>query len=172
MPDEPAKVMRLSWSVILGVMAVEAAAFAVLIGGAGLVWGLTQTKPANAMTDIKAELTKQVEAWNKGDLDGFMAGYWNSDRLTFYSGGDATEGWQTTLDRYRKRYQAEGKAMGKLTFSDIDVVVLTSEAAYVRGKWKLELPDNTKPAGLYSLIMKRIDGNWRIVHDHTSAKAP
>ncbi len=171
MPDEPAKIMRLSWSVIFGVMAVEAAAFAVLIGGAGLVWGLTQAKPENAITDIQAELSKQVEAWNKGDLDGFMAGYWNSDKLTFYSGGDATTGWQTTLDRYRKRYQAEGKAMGKLTFSDIDVAVLTGDAAYARGKWKLDLPDNTKPAGLFTLIMKRIDGNWRIVHDHTSAKA-
>jgi beta-aspartyl-peptidase (threonine type) len=170
MADEPAKIMRLSWSVILGVFAVEAAALAVLIGGAGLVWGLSQTKPENAMSDIKAELTKQVEAWNRGDLDGFMAGYWKSDKLTFYSGGDATEGWQTTRDRYRKRYQAEGKAMGQLTFSDIDVVMMAADSGYVRGKWKLDMPDGTKPAGLFTLIVKRIDNQWRVVHDHTSVK--
>jgi ketosteroid isomerase-like protein len=172
MSEEPTKVMRLSWSVVFGVMAVEAAAFAVLIGGAGLVWGLTQVKPDSAVADIKAEMAKQVDAWNRGDLDGFMAGYWNSNKLTFYSGGDATSGWQPTLDRYRKRYQAEGKAMGKLTFSDIDVNALTTDAAYVRGKWKLDLPDKTAPEGLYTLIVKRIDGKWRIVHDHTSVKAP
>lgn len=172
MSEEPAKVLRLSWSMVFGVMAVEAAAFAVLIGGAGLVWGLTQAKPESAAADIKAEMAKQVEAWNRGDLEGFMAGYWNSDKLSFYSGGDVTSGWQPTLDRYRKRYQAEGKAMGKLTFSDIDVNVLTADAAYARGRWKLDLPDKTAPEGLYTLIFRRMDGKWRIVHDHTSVKAP
>ena len=172
MNEEPTKIVRLSWSIVFGVMAVEAAAFAVLIGGAGLVWGLTQTKPDSAAADIKAEMVKQVDAWNRGDLEGFMAGYWNSDKLTFYSGGDVTSGWQATLDRYRKRYQAEGKAMGKLTFSDIDVSVLNTDAAFVRGKWKLDLPDKTTPEGLYTLIVRRMDGKWRIIHDHTSAKTP
>jgi beta-aspartyl-peptidase (threonine type) len=172
MSEEPVKILRLSWSIIFGVMAVEAAALAVLVGGAGLVWGLTQAKPENAVADIKAVLTKQVDAWNRGDLEGFMAGYWNSDKLSFYSGDDITTGWQATLARYRKRYQAEGKAMGWLTFSNIDVTVLATDAAYVRGRWKLDLPDKTSPDGLYTLIVKRIDGNWRIVHDHTSAKSP
>jgi ketosteroid isomerase-like protein len=183
MNDEPAKIMRLSWSVIFSVMAVEAAAFAVLIGGAGLVWGLTQQsrrdmvldsrgETAKVMAEINAEMTKQVDAWNRGDLDGYMAGYWKSDKLTFYSGGDTTSGWQPTLDRYRKRYQAKDKAMGKLAFSVVVVNVLTADDAYVRGRWKLDLPDKTAPEGLFTLIVKRIDGNWRIVHDHTSVKAP
>ena len=172
MNDESPKIMRLSWSLIFGVVAVEAVAFAVLLGGAGLVWGLSQSKPENAIADIKAEMTKQLDAWNRGDLEGYMAGYWNSDKLTFYSGGDATSGWQPTLDRYRKRYQAKDKAMGKLTFADIDVNVLTNDAGFVRGKWKLDLPDKTAPEGLFTLIVKRVDDKWRIVHDHTSVKAP
>ena len=172
MRDEPAKILRLSWSVIFGVMAVEAAALAVLVGGASLVWGLSQAKPEAATSDIKAELTKQVDAWNRGDLDGYMAGYWNSDKLSFYSGGDATAGWQPTLDRYRRRYQGEGKSMGSLKFADVDVSILTNDAGYVRGRWLLTIDDKTKPEGLFTLIVKRIDGQWRIVHDHTSAKSP
>src|SRR5262245_53929241 len=101
-----------------------------------------------------------------------MAGYWKSDDLSFYSGGDITKGWQATLERYRRRYQAEGKAMGKLTFANVDVQPLTADHAFVRGRWKLVLPDSTNPKGLFTLFMKRVDGNWRVVHDHTSAKSP
>ena len=71
--------------------------------------------------DIRQVLDDQAVAWNKGDLDGFMKGYWKSKDLTFLSGKDATRGWDETLERYKKRYQAEGKEMGKLTFSDVDV---------------------------------------------------
>lgn len=179
MQQESTKTLNLSWSVIFGVMAVEAAAIVVLVGGAGLVWGLTQNRThetaaeqMKAIAQIKMEMAKQVDAWNNGDLDGYMAGYWNSDQLTFYSGDNATTGWQPTMDRYAKRYKGEGKAMGKLTFSDVDVSILTADAAYVRGRWKLDLPDKTAPDGLFTLIVRKIDQNWRIVHDHTSVKSP
>src|SRR4051812_27938907 len=68
---------------------------------------------------IQAVLNRQVEAWNRRDLEGFMSGYWQSDSLTFYSGGIGVSGWKTTLDRYRNRYQGAGNEMGRLDFSDI-----------------------------------------------------
>lgn len=122
-------------------------------------------KPEDA---IRAVLAAQDEAWNRGDLDGFMQTYWKSDRLRFYSGGTVTSGWQATLDRYRKRYQAEGKEMGKLTFTDLEVDVLGPDAAMARGRWKLKL-SKENPEGLFTLVLKKFPDGWKIVHDHTSA---
>ena len=122
---------------------------------------------ADDATDLRKVLDEQVVAWNKGDLVGFMKGYWNSKELTFVSGKDATRGWQETLDRYKKRYQSEGKEMGKLAFSDVDVSVLSPGVALVTGKWELTLSKETV-GGRYTLIMKKLDEGWRIVHDHTS----
>jgi uncharacterized protein (TIGR02246 family) len=122
---------------------------------------------ADDAADIGKVLDEQVVAWNKGDLVGFMKGYWNSKELTFVSGKDATRGWQETLDRYKKRYQAEGKEMGKLAFSDVEVRVLSPGVALVTGKWELTLSKETV-GGRYTLIMKKLDEGWRIIHDHTS----
>jgi uncharacterized protein (TIGR02246 family) len=122
---------------------------------------------ADDSTDIRKVLDEQVVAWNKGDLVGFMKGYWNSKELTFVSGKDATRGWQETLDRYKKRYQSEGKEMGKLAFSDVEIRVLSPGVALVTGKWELTLSKETV-GGRYTLIMKKLDDGWRIIHDHTS----
>lgn len=122
---------------------------------------------ADDSADIRKVLDDQVAAWNKGDLVEFMKGYWNSKELTFVSGKDATRGWQETLDRYKKRYQSEGKEMGKLAFADVDVRLLAPGVALVTGKWDLTLTKETI-GGRYSLVMKKFDGGWRIVHDHTS----
>jgi beta-aspartyl-peptidase (threonine type) len=122
---------------------------------------------ADDAADIKQVLSDQVAAWNKGDLVGFMKGYWNSKDLTFVSGKDATRGWQETLDRYKKRYQSEGKEMGKLAFSDVEVRELAPGVALVTGKWELTLSKETV-GGRYSLIFKKLADGWRIVHDHTS----
>ena len=84
-------------------------------------------------TPIRGVLDAQVEAWNKGDLDGFMASYWDSDELTFYSGGTVTKGRKAVAERYRKTYQADGKEMGKLTFSELEVEILGPDTALVRG---------------------------------------
>ena len=120
------------------------------------------TEPA-----VRAVLEGQQQAWNRGDLDGFMTGYWKDDRLTFYSGDAITRGWQATLDRYRKRYQAEGKEMGKLAFSELQVAQLGADHALVKGRWQLTLKDGT-PGGLFTLILRKRPEGWRIVHDHTS----
>jgi hypothetical protein len=127
--------------------------------------------PARAEDQIRMVLNNQVEAWNRGDLDGFMAGYWNSDELLFCSGGTITKGWKPTLDRYRKRYQAEGKEMGRLTFADVHVELLTNETALVRGRWILVLKSSS-PDGLFTLKMVRFADGWRCVYDHTSAAEP
>src|SRR5262245_66209222 len=81
-------------------------------------------EPDAAKKAIQKLLDDQDAAWNKGDLEGFMAGYWKSDELTFFSGKDVTKGWNATLERYKKRYQYEGKDMGKLTLSELNINAL------------------------------------------------
>ena len=122
---------------------------------------------ADDAADIKKVLDDQQVAWNKGDLVGFMKGYWHSKDLTFVSGKDVTRGWEPTLERYKKRYQADGKEMGKLAFSDVEVQILAPGVALVTGKWELTL-SKEKVGGRYTLILKKLDEGWRIVHDHTS----
>jgi ketosteroid isomerase-like protein len=120
---------------------------------------------------VRQLLSTQVEAWNRGDIEGFMAGYWNSPDLTFFSNGSETKGWQPTLDRYKKRYQGEGHAMGKLEFAGLVVTPLCRDAAFVRGEWHLTMPDGKEPHGLFTLMVRNIYGEgWKVVHDHTSGE--
>lgn len=122
---------------------------------------------ADDAKDIRQVLDDQVAAWNKGDLEGFMKGYWKSKDLTFVSGKDKTRGWDETLARYKKRYQAEGMEMGKLAFSDMQVEALAPGVALVTGQWELTL-SKEKVGGRYTLLFKKFEEGWRIVHDHTS----
>jgi uncharacterized protein (TIGR02246 family) len=117
---------------------------------------------------IRKVLDDQVSAWNKGDLEAFMKGYWSSPELSFFSGKERTLGWQATLERYRKRYQAEGKEMGKLRFELYAVDLLGPDAAVVRGRFFLTLKKD-KPEGLFTLLFRKLPAGWRIVHDHTSS---
>ncbi len=118
---------------------------------------------------IRAVLDSQVVAWNKGDIDGFMRGYWMSKDLTFFSGGSETRGWSETLERYRKSYKGTGKQMGQLTFGDLQVEMLSPDSAFVRGAWKLTMTDGKTPHGLYTLIFRKMPDGWRIIHDSTGA---
>lgn len=127
-----------------------------------------QDKPADA---VRGVLTEQVAAWNKGDLDRFMGTYWDSDELTFYSGGTVTKGRKAVAERYRKIYQAEGKEMGKLTFSDMEVQALGPDTAMARARWKLVTSKETFE-GLFTLILRKFPDGWKIVHDHTSRADP
>lgn len=129
----------------------------------------TPAESPQADAQIRDVLQKQVAAWNRHDLEGFMAGYWHSPELTFYSGGSTTKGWEPTLERYRQRYQANGAAMGKLEFSDLSVEPLCADAAFVRGHWQLTMPDGKQPHGLFTLIFRKFPDGWRVIHDHTSA---
>jgi ketosteroid isomerase-like protein len=122
-----------------------------------------------AESEIRAVLEAQVAAWNKGKLEEFMDGYWRSPELSFFSGGRKLAGWEATLERYRKNYQSEGREMGKLDFSDLEVQLLAENAALVRGRWRLKMNDGKEPGGLYTLIFRRFNNGWKIVHDHTSS---
>lgn len=115
---------------------------------------------------IRAVLERQVEAWNARDLEGFMQGYWNSPNLSFYSGGTKTSGWQTTLDRYRKNYQSEGREMGTLNFNEIQVEMLGPRAAFVRGRFHLKMSAGNQ-SGIFTLVFRKFAGGWKIIHDHT-----
>jgi beta-aspartyl-peptidase (threonine type) len=111
-----------------------------------------------------------VRAWNRGDLEGYMAGYWRSPQLRFFGGGERSQGWDETLARYRRKYQAEGHAMGKLGFSELNIEVVSADAAIACGAWHLVLPDGKRPEGLFTLLLRRKPEGWRIVHDHSSSR--
>jgi ketosteroid isomerase-like protein len=129
--------------------------------------GSSNEQTAAARKAILQVLTNQQDAWNKGDLKAFMDGYHRSNELTFYSAATVQKGWDAVLDRYQKKYQGEGKEMGKLTFRDIDIEVLAADSAVVRGRWELKT-SKEKLGGLYTLIFRKTPEGWRIVHDHTS----
>jgi beta-aspartyl-peptidase (threonine type) len=124
-------------------------------------------RPSPVEAAVRRVLREQVIAWNKGDLEGFMKGYWKSGELTFFSGKERTQGWRGTLQRYRKRYQSKGAEMGRLRFAEVEVILLGGGHALVRGRWQLERKKD-RPGGLFTLLMQRRAEGWRIVHDHTS----
>ena len=123
----------------------------------------------NAATSVRAVLDAQVSAWNAGKLEDFMRGYWNSPELTFVSGGRKLWGYDATLERYRRTYQAEGKELGKLTFGDLEIMPMGAEAAFVRGQWQLVMSDARELGGRFTLVLRQFAEGWKIVHDHTSA---
>lgn len=137
-------------------------------------WAQTDQETAPARrgdsASIEQVLERQVAAWNRGDLDGFMAHYWRADDMTFSSGGTTERGWQATLDRYRRRYP-DRESMGRLAFSDLEIHPLGEDAAYVLGRWTLRRHDSQR-AGNFTLVLRRPQQDWVIVHDHTSQDAP
>jgi ketosteroid isomerase-like protein len=147
--------------------------FAALHIGCALVLLFTATVVAQNSVEaqklaIRQLLATQVDAWNRGDLVGFMAGYWKSPELSFVSGTNETRGWEPTLERYRKKYQGEGKEMGKLDFFDLRVEMLGPESAFVRGHWHLKMKNGQQPGVLFTLILRKFPDGWKIIHDHTS----
>jgi ketosteroid isomerase-like protein len=148
-------------------MTPRAAALAFVVA---VAWASpSSASPAEVVAAARAVLDAQVEAWNRGDLEGFMAGYWRSPDLVFCSGATVTRGWDETLARYRRRYQSEGREMGRLRFDGMEVIPLGGDAALARGAWRLRMRDGQEPHGLFTLLLRRLDGGWCIVHDHTSA---
>jgi len=123
----------------------------------------------NASKAIERVLRAQQEAWNRHDLEGFMAGYWHSPELTFFSGAKEQDGWQATMDRYLATYLSPGHEMGKLEFSGLRVEMLGQESGFVRGAWRLTMSDGKTPHGLFTLVFRKFPDGWKIVHDHTSA---
>ena len=135
---------------------------------------VVESLPIHTITDAVSEeliqiVERQSASWNRGDIAEFMLPYWNDDRLTFSSGGTTKRGWKTTYDNYKKNYP-DREAMGKLTFSELETQELGPEAILMLGNWHL---DRASPiGGNFSLVWKRINGKWVIVHDHSSALRP
>ena len=137
-------------------------------GGEPVKSGDNSNTPAS--TDAENEISKmilqQVENWNQGDIDAFMKPYWNSDQLTFSSGGKVTRGYAKTLARYKERYP-DKQTMGRLAFKELEFQPLGSGAMQVLGIWKLKR-DNQPMEGRFTLILRQFPEGWKIVHDHTS----
>ncbi|WP_281543135.1 YybH family protein [Maribacter aestuarii] len=113
--------------------------------------------------EITSILLKQQEAWSNYNLEGFMEGYWRSDSLKFYSGGNLNKGWQNTLDNYKLRYPTKAQS-GKLEFKIADIAQINESAYWVMGEYHLtrEIGD---AKGTFLIIFKRINGKWKIVAD-------
>ncbi len=135
--------------------------------------GLSQTKSkpnqreTKDATAIRAVLEAQVGAWNRGDIEAFMAGYERSENTVFVGGDTVTRGWQTVLDRYKRNYDSREK-MGTLTFSDLEITPIGNDGALVLMRWHLQRAKD-EPHGRSTLIMRRTRQGWKIVHDHSSS---
>jgi len=126
--------------------------------------------PVAPTEEIRQVIVKQQDAWNRGDLEAFMAGYWNSPDLTFFSGARESKGWQAALDRYKKSYQGSGHEMGKLEFANLRIEMLGPEAAFVRGEFHLTMSDGKTPHGLFTLIFRKFPEGWKIIHDQSAGE--
>lgn len=124
------------------------------------------TTKLSALTSIALAMNEQENAWNEGDLEGFMEHYWKSDSLRFIGSRGLNYGWQTTLENYKESYP-DREAMGTLTFSNKYMDMVAPDAAFIVGKWQLDRRSDTL-SGHYSLLWKQIEGKWVIVADHSS----
>lgn len=143
------------------------AAFLLIAGCATAPPSLTAEAKAAEAATITAMLKAQDAAWNQGDIDGFMNGYWPSDDLRFASGGDVVRGYDATLARYKARYPGR-EGMGVLTTSDYEIDVVSPDAAIAHGSWHVKLAGE-ELSGLYTLVLRKLDGAWLIVSDTTTS---
>ena len=150
-------------------------AYAVLLFTASIGLGQQAHQSSNRLTSenariisaVRVVLDAQREAWNRGDITGYMDGYERSPDIIFISGDSISRGWQTVHDRYQKNYDSREK-MGTLTFSDLETTVHSNSLAVVIGRWHLQRV-NDAPHGRFTVIFRRTKQGWRIVHDHTSS---
>lgn len=115
---------------------------------------------------VRAVLRAQQEAWNNGDIAGYMKGYWNSDQTTFVSGGTVIRGYEEVFSRYQKRYDLREK-MGELSFEELQVRMISDGTALVAGIWRLRRT-NDSPWGRFTLVVEKKPEGWRVTYDHTS----
>ncbi len=120
-----------------------------------------------AKKEVRTILDESENGWNKGNIEKYMECYHKSDKMRFAGNGSFNFGWENTLKRYKERYP-DKSAMGKLTFSNVDITILSEDSAYVFGRWTLHYPETAR-SGLYTLIMRKFKEGWRIVHDHSSS---
>lgn len=141
--------------------------FLAIFGGVVLVLGGQDTGAERWEEAIRRVIDQQQRAWNEGSIERFMDHYLRSDDLTFSSGGKTTRGWTATRDRYLTRYP-DRSAMGTVTFTEIEPFPLGDSAAFVLGRWKLDRSSEPM-AGNFTLVFRKTEEGWKIVHDHTSS---
>lgn len=127
------------------------------------------TKSSSVKDAVEAVLNSQKDAWNRGDLDGFMKGYLHSENTSYTSGGTEVWGYEALSQRYAKKYGQSPETMGRLSFTDLRTFDLGKkhDSALVIGHWHLELKQTTLD-GIFSLVFVKVNNDWRIMHDHTS----
>ncbi len=139
-----------------------------------VLFGITsaqgKTSEPKIAAAVRAVLDAQRDAWNRGDIPGYMDGYDRSSDTVFVSGDSVTRGWQTVLERYQKSYDSREK-MGTLTFSELEITPIGKDAAVVLGKWQLQTAKG-EPHGRFTLIFRKTQNGWKIIHDHTSSATP
>ena len=118
-------------------------------------------------TKIKEVIDSQVDSWNKGDIEGFMQGYWNNDSLRFIGKKGITYGWKPVFENYKKNYSTK-QLMGSLKFDSLKITTLSKSAAFVTGSWQISYLEKEPLGGWFSLLFRNIEGKWLIVADHTS----
>ncbi|MBK9145541.1 MAG: DUF4440 domain-containing protein [Candidatus Melainabacteria bacterium] len=121
-------------------------------------------------TRVENILKGQADCWNRGDLEGFMRGYLDSPETTYISGGIEVRGYQALARRYQDRYGNDRSTMGKLDFQDLEVQVLSDKSALCTGSWHLTRSGQPDVEGMFSLVLVKRAGDWKIIHDHTSVK--
>jgi uncharacterized protein (TIGR02246 family) len=124
--------------------------------------------PQRSEKAIRAVLATQQAAWNRGDIPGFLEGYWNSPELTFSGSDGIVRGYDGLLERYRESYP-DAAAMGKLDFSELEVRVLGADSVLVLGHWHLKRASGDI-GGVFTLVFRRFSAGWRFIHDHTSSQ--
>jgi uncharacterized protein (TIGR02246 family) len=135
-----------------------------LISIVGLLWAGNDT--TKDIKDIRATMDQQLEGWNTGSVDGFMKGYWKSEKFTFQSKNKRLNGFEQLAAMYKKNYA--GDKMGTLNFKDIEVKALAENLYLVIGRWQVITKNKEKNEGLFTLIFRKIDDKWKIIHDHSS----
>lgn len=138
----------------------------ILIAGLCFTLSFKMYAQTQDVTAIKAVMNEQAKAWNNGNIDAFMQTYWKSDSLLFLGSKGPSYGWQTTLNNYKKNYP-DTVAMGKLDFNILDVKLLSADYGFVLGKWHLTRTIGDI-GGHFTLLFRKINGQWYIVADHTS----
>lgn len=143
---------------------------ALMLGVAAAVAGCATASESNADADIRAVIARMEAAWNRGDFNGYMEGFWNPG-VTFVSNGRIQDGWQGTLDHYVRDYGGAPERRGTLHFYDISVEMLAPDAAMLVSHYRLERSEHAQE-GINTRLMRKIDGRWVISLNHVSSYDP
>jgi ketosteroid isomerase-like protein len=151
--------------------ATAAACFVALAGCAATADARAGATPnAEDVVAVRATLDAQVAAWNRCDLEGFMAGYWPSEHLVFMTREGSTRGFRETLERYRRSYDRP-ESFGRLTFEDLRFERIDAETMLALGGWRLG-DAAAAPHGRFALVLRRFAEGWRVVSDYTTSDPP